>query len=126
MLAYGVARDLVDEYMRISNSTCICSMYNFCRAIILVFDEEYLRDPNMEDTQRLLSINKNRGFPSILGSIDFMHWEWKSCPFVWQERYSGHATGCTVILGAVASQDLWIWHSFFSMAGAHNGINMLQ
>jgi hypothetical protein len=30
MLAYGVARDLVDEYMRMSKSTCTESMYNFC------------------------------------------------------------------------------------------------
>jgi hypothetical protein len=30
MLAYGVVGDLVDEYMRMSQSTCIESMYNFC------------------------------------------------------------------------------------------------
>jgi hypothetical protein len=30
MLAYGVAGDLVDEYMRMSESLCIESIYNFC------------------------------------------------------------------------------------------------
>jgi hypothetical protein len=30
MLAYGVAGDLVDEYMRMSEPICIQSMYNFC------------------------------------------------------------------------------------------------
>jgi hypothetical protein len=55
-----------------------------------------------------------------------MHWEWKNYPFAWQGQYSGHAEGCTVILEAVASQDLWIWHSFFGMAGSHNDINVLQ
>jgi hypothetical protein len=30
------------------------------------------------------------------------------------------------ILEIVASQDLWIWHSFFDMAGSHDDINMLQ
>jgi hypothetical protein len=30
MLAYGVASDLVDEYMRMSKSTGIEAMYNFC------------------------------------------------------------------------------------------------
>jgi hypothetical protein len=49
MLAYGVAGDLVDEYMRMSESTCIEVMYNFCRAIIAVFGEVYLREPNLED-----------------------------------------------------------------------------
>jgi hypothetical protein len=62
----------------------------------------------------------------MLGSIDCMHWEWKNCPFAWQGQYSGHAKGCTVILEAVASQDIWIWHSFFKMAGSHNNINILR
>jgi hypothetical protein len=31
-----------------------------------------------------------------------------------------------IILEAVASQDLWLWHSFFGMAGSHNDINVLQ
>jgi hypothetical protein len=75
MLAHGVAGDLVDEYMRMSESTYIDSMYNFYRAIISVFGDEYLREPNMEDTQQLLSINEKRGFPGILGSIDCMYWE---------------------------------------------------
>jgi hypothetical protein len=34
--------------------------------------------------------------------------------------------GATVILEAVASQDLWIWHSFFVMAGSQNDINVHQ
>lgn len=55
-----------------------------------------------------------------------MHWEWKNCPFGWQGAYKGYAGGCTVILQAVASQYLWIWHSFFGMAGSHNDINVLQ
>jgi hypothetical protein len=50
MLAYGVARDLVDEHMHMSESTCIEVMYNVCQAVIAVFGEVYLREPNMEDT----------------------------------------------------------------------------
>ena len=30
------------------------------------------------------------------------------------------------MLEAVASQDLWIWHAFFGMAGANNDINVLD
>ncbi|GKD43673.1 ALP1-like protein [Tanacetum coccineum] len=32
----------------------------------------------------------------------------------------------TIMLEAVASQDLWIWHVFFGVAGANNDINVLD
>jgi hypothetical protein len=31
-----------------------------------------------------------------------------------------------IILEAVTSQDLWVWHSFFGMLGSHNDIKVLQ
>ena len=34
MLAYGVAGDLVDEYMRMSESVCLDSMYKFCEVVV--------------------------------------------------------------------------------------------
>jgi hypothetical protein len=89
-----------------SESTCIESMYDFSQTVISVFGEEYLREPNMKDTQRLLSINEKRRCPGMIGSIDCMYWEWKNCPFAWQGQHSGHTDGCTNILEAVASLDL--------------------
>jgi hypothetical protein len=53
MLAYVVA-DLIDEYLRMSETTCLDSMYKFCKAVIVVFSEVYLREPNVYDTSRLL------------------------------------------------------------------------
>ncbi|CAJ2673517.1 unnamed protein product [Trifolium pratense] len=32
----------------------------------------------------------------------------------------------TIMLEAVASQDLWIWHAFFGIAGSNNDINVLN
>nr|GFA65076.1 protein ALP1-like isoform X1 [Tanacetum cinerariifolium] len=32
----------------------------------------------------------------------------------------------TIMLEAVASQDLWIWHAFFGIAGENNDINVLD
>ena len=34
MLAYGVAGDHVDEYMHMSESTCLECMYMFCKVVI--------------------------------------------------------------------------------------------
>jgi hypothetical protein len=40
--------------------------------------------------------------------------------------FKGDNEGCTVILEAVASKDLWIWNTFFDMAESNNDINVLQ
>jgi hypothetical protein len=52
MLAYGVADDLIDEYLRMSETTCLKSMYKFCKVVIAVFGTVYLREPTVEDTSR--------------------------------------------------------------------------
>ena len=91
-----------------------------------VFGEQYLRPPTVEDTARLLEINNNRCWPGMLGCIDCMHWRWKNCPTAWKGVYTGHVDGPTMILEAVASEDLWIWHSFFGLPGSLNDINVLR
>ncbi|GJV01917.1 ALP1-like protein isoform X1 [Tanacetum coccineum] len=56
-----------------------------------------------------------------------MHWEWKNCPVSWQGQYGrGDKKYPTIMLEAVASQDLWIWHAFYGMAGVNNDINVLD
>jgi hypothetical protein len=73
-----------------------------------------------------LNIAERHGFSEMLGSIDCMHWKWKNCPTAWQGMYCGHVKEPTVILEAVASHDLWIWHAFFSLPGSNNDINVLH
>nr|XP_017245863.1 PREDICTED: uncharacterized protein LOC108217545 [Daucus carota subsp. sativus] len=38
----------------------------------------------------------------------------------------GHKGVPTLLLEAVASSDLWIWHAFFGVAGSNNDINVLE
>ncbi|GKC53535.1 ALP1-like protein [Tanacetum coccineum] len=67
------------------------------------------------------------GFLGMLGTIDCMHWEWKNSPVSWQGQYGrGDKKYPTIMLEAVDSQDLWIWHAFYGMAGANNDINVLD
>ncbi|XP_028060009.1 uncharacterized protein LOC114263635 [Camellia sinensis] len=125
MLAYGVT-DSVDDYVRIGESTAIESLKHFVKAVVATFSKTYLRSPNNDDISRLLAMGSNRGFPGMLGSIDCMHWKWKNCPTARKGMYSGHIHEPTIILEAVASQDLWIWHAFFGMPRSHNNINVLD
>ncbi|XP_028083160.1 uncharacterized protein LOC114284465 [Camellia sinensis] len=96
MLAYGVAVDFMDEYLRIGESTAMKSLYYFVKAMVEIYSDQYLRSPNNNDIARLLAVGKSHGFPRMLGSIDF------------------------------ASYDLWIWHAFFGLPGSHNDINVLE
>ncbi|XP_050255135.1 uncharacterized protein LOC126701031 [Quercus robur] len=120
MLAYGVSSDLIDEYVRIGETTALESLKKFVTAVIDIFSEEYLRKPNNEDIARLLAHGERRG------SIDCMHWKWKNCPSAWKGQYCGHIREPTIILEVVASYDLWIWHAFFGLPRSNNDINVLE
>ena len=110
---YGVAADFMDEYVQIRESTAIESLKKFVKAVVDLFSKEYLRFLNNEDIARLLVNGERRGFPGMLGSIDCMYWKWKNCPIAWKSQYSGHICEPTIVLEAMTSFDLWIWHAFF-------------
>ncbi|XP_028092570.1 uncharacterized protein LOC114292742 [Camellia sinensis] len=80
MLAYGVAVDFVDDYVRIRESIAIESLQRFVEVVVAVFSNVYLRTPNKDDIAKLLAMEKNHGFPGMLGRIDCMHWKLKNCP----------------------------------------------
>jgi hypothetical protein len=127
MLAYGTAADVLDEYLKVAESTALECLEKFVEGVVKVFGGEYLRSPTVHDLERLLQIGESRGFPGNLGSIDCMHWPWENCPVVWKGQYTTGRYGVpTIILEAVASHDLHIWHAFFGVAGSNNDINVLN
>ncbi|XP_059650327.1 uncharacterized protein LOC132296102 [Cornus florida] len=89
-------------------------------------DKQYLCSSNESDIAHLLQEGEERGFPSMLGCIDCMHWEWKNCPKRWHGTHKGRGRKPTLILEAIASKNLWIWHAFFGMAGLHIDVNVLD
>jgi hypothetical protein len=73
-----------------------------------------------------MEMNEKRGWPGMLGSLDCMHWTWKNYPKAWYGMYCGKSRDATIVLEAVESEDLWIWHAFFGLSGTLNDINVLQ
>ncbi|GJZ33963.1 putative nuclease HARBI1 [Tanacetum coccineum] len=127
-LAYGNTPDAFDEYLQMGeHTTCYC-LDNFNKCIIDLHMSKYLRKPTMAGVEKIYDAHENiHGFPGMLGSIDCMHWEWKNYSKSWQGKYGrGDKKYPTVMLEVVASQDLWIWHAFFGVAGANNDINVLD
>ncbi|KAM1033577.1 hypothetical protein FF1_037055 [Malus domestica] len=75
MLANECFADSTDEYCRLAKSIAIENLKCFCQAIQAIDGAIYLRKPNREDLKRLPRKADKRGFPSIIGSLDCMHWE---------------------------------------------------
>jgi hypothetical protein len=75
VIAYEILADYADEYLRIGEDTIIKSVRMFAKVMIRVFDPTYLRATNEEDTIRLMAMNEKKGWPGMLGSIDYMHWK---------------------------------------------------
>jgi hypothetical protein len=126
MLAYGGPADALDEGLRMGESTILKTVKEFAKEIIKVFGPKYLRPPTETELKKILLENKARGFPGMMGSLDCMHWEWANCPTSLGGMYKGHKGKPTVILEAVATQDLRCWHAFFGLPGSHNDINVLR
>ncbi|XP_020192295.1 uncharacterized protein [Aegilops tauschii subsp. strangulata] len=111
MLAYGTTADSWNEYPRMSESTCGDAMAGFATFMVEVFGPQYLREPTVANTERLLAMYEARGCAGLIRSLYYMHWRWKNCSKDLQGQYQGHVKQSTIILEAVASHDLWIWHA---------------
>jgi hypothetical protein len=70
----------IDEYLKLGKTIALECLEYYCSSIIEYFGDEFLRHPTVADTQRLLAKAKERGFHGMLGSIDYMHWQWHNCP----------------------------------------------
>ncbi|XP_070681768.1 uncharacterized protein [Malus domestica] len=84
MMTYGSSADSMDETHGMSESICLDTLQEFCDTIVQLYKDEYFREPNKKDLNRLFHKAEDRGFPGMIGSLDCMHWDWKNCPTGWQ------------------------------------------
>jgi len=62
VLAFGVAYDSVDEYVRFSESAVSETVDRFARFVVDKYQPVYLSKPTFSDLQRVLSDYENAGF----------------------------------------------------------------
>ncbi|XP_076952354.1 uncharacterized protein LOC143626061 [Bidens hawaiensis] len=127
-LAYGVGSGMLDEYLQIAKKTGRDSLNHFCKGVISLYKRRYLRKPTMYNIQRIYEVHGERhGFPGMLGSVDCMHVGSAMCHTAWRGQFHrGDHPGPTIVLEAVASQDLWFWHALFGVAGSNNDLNVID
>ncbi|GJQ93964.1 ALP1-like protein [Tanacetum coccineum] len=124
-LAYDVHADFQDEYMQISGRISRTALDHFCQAVIKIYGPEFLRKPTVTDIEKLYMHHEEKhGFSGMLGSLNYTDLEWFGCPYAFKAQYvrRDHGLNPFILLEAVASQDLWIWHSFFEIPFVANGV----
>ena len=112
-----MSADSTDEYIQIGETTAIWMLNFFIRHIIEIYGSKYLCKPNPEELKTIILEYKDHVFPGCVGSIDGMHWAWQNCPSGWAGQFMGKEKKPTIVLEAVASHSLQIWHAFFGTAG---------
>ncbi|GJV51223.1 ALP1-like protein [Tanacetum coccineum] len=100
-LAYGCVPDSLDEYLQMGATTSRDSLRIFCKVIMNLYGEEFLRKPTYTDIEKLYAYHN--------------------------EKHGGdHGPDPFILLKAIASNDLWIWHAFFGVARMNNDLNVLR
>ncbi|GJT95883.1 ALP1-like protein [Tanacetum coccineum] len=128
-LAYGSVPYSLDEYLQIGATTACKSLQILCKVFMNLYGEEFLRKPTYTDMKKLYARHDEKhGFPEMLGSIDSTHWSWANCPVAYRAQFSrgGHGPDSFILLEAIASNDLWIWHAFFGVSEMNNDVNVLR
>ncbi|GKB04343.1 ALP1-like protein [Tanacetum coccineum] len=103
-MAYGAFPDSLDEYLQM----------------------EFLRKPTYTDMEKIYAYHDEKhGFPRMLGSIGCTDWPWANCPVAYRAQFSrgDHRPDPFILLEAIASQDLWVWHAFFGISRMNNDMN---
>ena len=125
MLYYGLCADATDEYCRTSETTGQECLRSFCIAIRAFFENHHMRQPTRANFNKQLSINGARRFLGIFASLDCMHWEWKNFPVAWQGDFGDRNDKKSIILEAIASENLHMWHAFFGLPRSNKDLNVL-
>ncbi|GJV82351.1 probably inactive leucine-rich repeat receptor-like protein kinase [Tanacetum coccineum] len=87
-LSYDTVPDALDKYLQIGGKTSRDSLKVFCKAIIDLYRDEFLRRPTYTDVEKLYAFHQEQhGFSVMLGSIDCTGRPWANCPNAYRAQY---------------------------------------
>ncbi|KAJ0503606.1 putative harbinger transposase-derived protein [Helianthus annuus] len=109
-----------DEYLSMAERTSRECLEYFYETVCTMYAGEFLRRPTSHDFVLLYQAHEERyHLPGMLGSLDCTQFVRRMCPTELRGQYMrGDHQYQTVMLEAVASQDLWVWHAFCGPAGS--------
>jgi len=125
VLGYEEPFDHADEYCRLSRSTIDMYTRRLTHFIIDKWEPTYLRRPNAEELEHILTRNAARGMPGCMGSIDCTHWTWAKFPKALAGQYKDRNGKLSVVSETVCDEDLYIWNLFVGCPGAYNDKKVL-
>ncbi|GJT84331.1 putative nuclease HARBI1 [Tanacetum coccineum] len=128
-MTYDTVPDALYEYPQMGATTPRDNLVHFCNAVMELYGHEYLRQPTYTDMEKLYVYHEeNHGFPGMIRSIDCTDWPWENCPHAFKAQFcrGDHGSDPFILLEALASQDLWIWHAIFGVSRMNNDVNVLR
>ncbi|XP_022040117.1 uncharacterized protein LOC110942650 [Helianthus annuus] len=127
-LTTGNPPDENEEYLNMAERTSRECLEYFCEILCNLYASKFLRRLTSHDVALLYQAHDDKHhLPWMLGSLDYTHFVWRMCPTELRGQYMrGDHRYPTIMLEAVASQDLWIWHAFCGPPGSQNDNNVLQ
>ncbi|GKA32620.1 ALP1-like protein [Tanacetum coccineum] len=105
------------------------NLVHFCTTVMELYGRKFLRQPTYIDMVNLYAHHEQKhGFSGMIGSIDCTDWPWENCPNAFRAQFcrGDHESDPFILLEALASQALWIWHAFFGDSGMNNDVNVLR
>ena len=124
-LAYGTASDHVEEYTGVADGTARKALRHFSKWLDKRYGAKFLGAWTEEAIKKEMAANETRGFPGMLGSIDYRHWSWRNCPVAWQGQYYDRGGTKSIVAEAIAGHDMYFWHAFVGAPGFLNDLNIL-
>ncbi|GJU38554.1 reverse transcriptase domain-containing protein [Tanacetum coccineum] len=107
-------------------------LYNAVNCRSRIYDEDEVNNELAmftEACQAAYEASKlKHGFPGMLGSIECTNLPWANYPVAFKAQFfwGDHGPDPFILLEAIASNNLWIWHAFFGISTMNNDVNVLR